>query len=120
MIFLILIFFFIVLFINEMFFKEKYMHSLLSISDAKEMIKNKEIDIIIDVRTKFEWNRGRHPQAIHIPLGTLENYDFEEHKDKTILLYCRTGTRARMAMEMIQDRVHKVYYIDEGYQKLLD
>ena len=99
---------------------ESFQNSLLSIDKAKQMIKDGEIDVIVDVRTKMEWKRGHHPKAIHIPFGSLQNHDFDNYKDKTFLLYCRTGTRARMAMEEIKDKVKRVYYINEGYKKLLE
>ena len=37
----------------------------------KELIKAGQIDYIIDIRTVEEWNKGHHPNAIHIPMGTF-------------------------------------------------
>lgn len=117
----VLLFLIFIIVLYNTFSMEGYTHkSLLSIEEAKDKIKDGEIDLIIDVRTKFEWNLGRHPKAIHVPFGSIQNYDFEEYKDKTVLLYCRTGTRAKMAMHEMEDKVKRVYYIDTTYDKLLN
>lgn len=77
----------------------------LSSEKAKQYIKNKDIDLILDVRTDFERNAlGYYPGSIHI-----QNYDLDTqmntmfpNKNINIIVYCNTGHRARMATDKLQ------------------
>lgn len=69
--------------------------------EAKEMLKKGQFDAVVDVRTDAEWNMGRYPLAIHIPLkqvGTELGKRIPDKKSK-VLFYCNTSTRARMGAE---------------------
>lgn len=57
--------------------------------------------VILDVRTADEVAGGRFNSSIHIPLDEIENRLSELPKDKEILSYCTTGTRARMASQAL-------------------
>ena len=88
----------------------------LSSNKAKELIKSGQIDYIIDIRTKEEWNKGHHPNAIHIPLGTFpENIN----KKSRILIYCRTGRRTKIALQQYIKKGYKNIYYIEGNYKLI-
>jgi phage shock protein E len=69
--------------------------------EAKEALKKGEFDAVVDVRTDAEWNMGRYPLAIHIPVKELSQELGKRIPDKKtkILLYCNTSTRARMGAE---------------------
>lgn len=62
-----------------------------SASDSKE--------IVIDVRSKEEWNTGHVEQAIHIPHTEIAERISEvtDDKDATIIVYCAVGGRAGKA-----------------------
>ena len=80
----VLLFLIFIIVLYNTFSMEGYTHkSLLSIEEAKDKIKDGEIDLIIDVRTKFEWNLGRHPKAIHVPFGSIH---FELHATNELRL----------------------------------
>ena len=42
--------------------------NLISRAKAKQMIKDNEVDYIVDVRTQLEWSIGHYKEAIHIPI----------------------------------------------------
>lgn len=88
---------------------------------AKTKISNNEIKLIIDIRTKMEWNIGHYPNAVHIPLGTLnKNSISKEYKDEGILIYCNSGQRARIAAEKLKKYgFNKVYYIPGTYKTII-
>jgi len=97
----------------------KYM---LTNSEAKKLISAGRIDHIIDVRTKVEWDTGHYPNAIHIPryelsVNTLKSAGIK--KDDTILVYCNTGQRARLASETLTKMGYDTYYITGSYTKIL-
>ncbi len=63
--------------------------------------------VIIDVRTKMEWNEGHHPEAIHLPHKHISEYQGD--KDKNITVYCATGRRASIAKQKL---------VEMGYNKV--
>ena len=110
-----LIYFLPIILILYLFYNQ-YDHKLSS-SKAKKMISKGEIDYIIDVRTVEEWNKGHHPKAIHIPMGTFPN---NMNKESVILIYCRTGRRAKIAVQQYIKRGYKnIYYIEGDYKSII-
>jgi phage shock protein E len=56
-------------------------------------------EIIIDVRTKEEYNKSHIPNAINIPYDSIDTY--KAAKDTKIILYCNTGRRAKIARDTL-------------------
>jgi rhodanese-related sulfurtransferase len=73
-------------------------------AEAKQLLKEGKFDAVVDVRTDAEWNMGRFPLAIHIPVNKLATDLPQRIPDKAskILFYCNTSTRARVAAEEAQ------------------
>jgi phage shock protein E len=93
--------------------------NLISSSKAKELIKKGAI--VIDVRTKTEWNIGHYKKALHIPVSEINEKNLSKlNKNKTIVVYCNTGQRARKASEEIKKLgFNKVFYIEGTYKSLI-
>lgn len=67
-----------------------------------------EDTIIVDVRENVEYKDGHILEAINIPLGEIdENIDLD--KDKTIIVYCRSGNRSSKAAAILTEMGYKVY-----------
>ena len=89
-------------------------------SKAYETIDtNKAIEIIesgailIDVRTVDEYNREHIPNAVNIPLDTLDSIDYA--KDTTIIVYCQTGVRSKEAVDLLVKKGYtSLYNLDGG------
>lgn len=67
-------------------------------------IMNTSVDItIIDVRTNSEYESGHIKNAINIPLDEIENSidAFVSDKERTILVYCKSGSRSELASEKL-------------------
>ena len=73
-------------------------------SEAKKLIKQNYFDVILDVREKDELVSGHYPSATHIPLGEVKNKFHLKYPNKNIkiLIYCRSGMRARNAKEILE------------------
>lgn len=95
-------------------------NNLISSDKAKEMLKNKNIDLVIDIRTKLEYNLGHYPNAIHIPVTSISKDSTKDiNKNQNILVYCNTGQRARKASEMLNKLgFNNVYYIAGTYRSI--
>jgi rhodanese-related sulfurtransferase len=85
-------------------------------------VKSMNIDHIIDVRTKMEWNMGHYKDAKHIPAQNINETILKKlkiSKNDKILVYCNTGQRARKAAEIIRNLGYKnVYYIETSWKTL--
>ena len=95
---------------------------IVTSNEAKEMIRNKKVDVVLDVRTKMEYNLGHYPEALHIPTGNLNNFveTAIPNKDTRILVYCNTGQRARYATDLLRAKGYKnVNYIAGSYLTLM-
>lgn len=95
---------------------------LVTAEQAKMLIQQNKIDVVLDVRTKMEYNLGHYPEALHIPTGVL-NEQVETlipDKNTRILIYCNTGQRARYATDLLKAKGYKsVKYIAGSYMGLL-
>ena len=65
--------------------------------------------IVIDVRTREEFNAKHVQNAVNLPIHLLERYYAQIPKDKEIIVYCRTGSRSRAAAEFLEKKGRKVY-----------
>ena len=67
--------------------------------EAKEMMDTQEV-IILDVRERDEYDSGHIPDAVLLPVGTIDETTAAEvipEKDSTVLVYCRRGNRSTTA-----------------------
>ena len=82
-------------------------------SDEAKNIMLTEKPIVVDVRSLEEYNEGHIPNAISIPLETIENEPETKlkNKDDLILVYCRSGRRSREAALRL---------IEKGYTNVID
>jgi rhodanese-related sulfurtransferase len=94
---------------------------LISAARAKKMIKSGEIKHVVDVRSKFEWDFGHYPGAVHMPVNVISAERLKKFdKNDGILTYCNTGQRSRVGAEKIASfGFKKVYYIDGLYSTIL-
>lgn len=71
----------------------------ISIEEAKRNLDENQSIVLLDVRTKMEYDEGHIEGAINIPVNELE-YEIEDlvpNKKQTIYLYCRSGVRTIVA-----------------------
>lgn len=76
-----------------------------SITHQEAKLKlDKEKDIVLlDVRTKEEYMQNHIPRSILMPLGVLDQEVQNKipHKDTTIFVYCRSGSRSASAAKIL-------------------
>lgn len=64
--------------------------------------------VIIDVRTKEEYQEEHIQNAINIPYDELEE-KISISKDQMIFVYCRSGSRSKIAYETLTNLGYQVY-----------
>ncbi len=87
-------------------------YKLVSYDQAKEMIENNEI-LLIDVRSKAEYDVIHVRNSINIPVNDLENEILLYDKLKNIMVYCTTGTRSKNAIQILNSLGYNNIYIWE-------
>ncbi len=85
----------------------------ISPEQAYKMMENEDV-VIIDVREYFEYNSGHLENAINIPLDDLEEKINEIDKDKKIIVYCLSGNRAQIALEILAENGYDNIYTFGG------
>lgn len=84
---------------------EENTYRQVSAEDAKRMMEEEENYIILDVRTKEEFDEGHIPGAVLIPDYEIESRAEKELPDheQLILVYCRSGNRSKTASQKLFD-----------------
>lgn len=92
---------------------EKVEYKKITASEAKALIDSKDDIVILDVRTKEEFDGGHIKNAILIPDNEIK-YKAETtlyDKNEMILVYCRSGRRSELACKEL---------ISKGYTNVID
>ncbi|WP_455141990.1 rhodanese-like domain-containing protein [Stomatobaculum longum] len=79
---------------------------------AREMMKQDDGHIILDVRTKEEYDSGHIPGAVLLPNEEINGTRPEILKDldQPIFIYCRSGHRAGLAAEKLSKLGYRKVY----------
>lgn len=75
----------------------------MSFQEYKEQSENFNL---LDVRTQIERNEF-HIDSFHIPLDELPQRLYEIPKNKNILVFCKSGARSKLAIEILQNNDFK-------------
>ena len=80
--------------------------------DALRIMKANPDAIILDVRTREEYDKKHIPNALLVPIDDLRGGDFRKlpNKAATILVYCWTGRHAEDAAKILSDNGYKNVY----------
>ncbi len=94
--------------------------SIASIS-AHELLNQANSDaIILDVRKSSEFENGHIPNAIHLPLDSINEWTSTLDKDKTYYVQCGGGYRSVITESILKSRnFHKVIDVSGGYAAIL-
>ena len=85
----------------------------ITAEEAKQIMDTEEGYIILDVRTKEEYDEGHIPGAVLIPDYEIEAKAEEvlTDKDQMILVYCRSGRRSKNAAQIL---------VELGYTNIIE
>lgn len=74
--------------------------------------------VIIDVRTKGEFQGGHIKGAINIPLQSLESNLSKIKKDKPVITCCASGMRSASAKSILKSKGYTEVYNGGGWMSL--
>ena len=77
----------------------------ITAEEARKLMDSEKDRIILDVRSRQEYDQGHIPGAILIPDTEIEAKaaDLLPDKDQLILVYCRSGRRSKLAAQSLAD-----------------
>ena len=105
----------VAVFINE-FKMASQNFSKLTPAGAIQLINNEEV-VLLDVREPAETTAGKIAKAVQIPVGSIGKRigELDKHKDKNIIVYCKTGSQSGLACrELNKAGFEKVYSLSGG------
>lgn len=86
----------------------------VSIDETKRRIETDEL-MLLDLRTKEEYDSAHIAGALIIPFSELSNASEELNKSKKIMLYCENGSNSTIASKiLIENGFDKVYNVLGG------
>ena len=92
--------------IKEIFSKKRTIENINDISYSKlqEIIKENTDTILLDVRSKQEYNEGHITGAINIPEYEIlsKSNNILNNKNARIIVYCKSGTRSKKAIKTLK------------------
>lgn len=91
--------------------------SNVSAEKAYELISENKKLLILDVRTKEEYESGHIPGAKSIPVQAIEDSfdELEEYQANPILVYCESGRRSFEAVNYLLDNSFtEIYQLERG------
>ena len=85
----------------------------ISAEEAYEMMSSQEVVVVVDVRTREEYDGGHIENAVLVPNESIGSEMPETLPDKeaTLLVYCRSGRRSKDAAQKL---------LALGYQSVYD
>ena len=85
-------------------------------ADYKQMVKDGAV--ILDVRTKAEYQQGHVKNSINVPLNNLSNHYSKLKKDQTIITCCASGMRSAQAKSILKANGFDQVYNGGGWSSL--
>lgn len=86
-------------------------------TDYKQLVQDGAV--ILDVRTREEFNGGHIKGAINIPVQNLPSGDLSAlGKDKVVITCCASGMRSASAKSILASRGYKEVYNGGGWHSL--
>ena len=92
---------------------DKAAYQKISAEEAYEMMVSQEVVVVVDVRTREEYDGGHIENAVLVPNESIGSEMPEALPDKeaTLLVYCRSGRRSKDAAQKL---------LELGYQNVYD
>jgi rhodanese-related sulfurtransferase len=84
----------------------------VNVAEALELIEHGAL--LLDVREDNEWESGRAPNAVHVPLNDVPDHLEEFAKDRLIVCVCRSGARSGRAAKFLVEQGRDAINLEGG------
>ncbi|MDU1538383.1 rhodanese-like domain-containing protein [Paraclostridium tenue] len=92
----------------------------INAKETEDLLASGDDIVVVDVRSKDEYDMGHIDRAMHIDYNEFNDNlsKLDDYKDKTVLLYCRTGNRSEKAAKILEKNgFKKVYNAEDGVEE---
>jgi hydroxyacylglutathione hydrolase len=83
--------------------------------DPRDLARDRDGALILDVRESSEWLHGHVPGAIHVPYGSLRERMADLPKGRRVLVYCASGVRSSLATGLLRAAGYDAANVRGGY-----
>ena len=98
--------------------------------DSLEVVQKniaKKKAVLVDVRSKEEWDEGHLEGSIFLPVTSLRKHSLDEKKlaktlpkKKILYTFCVVGMRAKAAGNILEKQGYPVRVLKPGYEELIE
>lgn len=75
--------------------------------------------LVIDIREAYEEPKWKGSNVVNVPLAALENYCSQLDKEESIVLFCQSGQRSRLALAYLEkEGFTRLSHLENGIQSL--
>lgn len=81
----------------------------VTLEEVKQALDARNDAVVLDVRSAEEYARGHIADSSHVPLDTIQDRaeNVLKNKQKTIYVYCFSGSRSSIATEILKKLGYK-------------
>lgn len=97
-----------------------------SIETVQKNLESKKA-VLVDVRSKEEWDEGHIEGSIFLPVTSLRKHSFDAKrvakavpKKKILYTFCVVGMRAKQAATILEKEGYEVRALKPGYDELIE
>ena len=91
----------------------------ISKKDAEHYLDNNQA-VLIDLRTKEEYEEYHLEGAINVPFEQLEEYKSKLKKEYVYIFYCQRGSSSLLAAKKLSKEGYQVYTVIGGIQAWME
>lgn len=72
--------------------------------------------VVLDIRSREEWDIGHLPQARHVSPGILMEVEKYYKTTQNLVIYCNQNTLSQLVVENLRNLGYRAFVLDGGYQ----
>lgn len=93
------------------------MFKQLSHDEAEQLLSEKDNVIVADVRDRDSFEESHIHNAIHLSMGTLQEFCENADKSQPIIVYCYHGVSSQsVAQHLVEQGFTEVYSLIGGFE----
>jgi rhodanese-related sulfurtransferase len=100
-------------------------HTKDSLATIQELVAEEQA-VLVDVRSKEEWDKGHVAGAVLLPVDSLRKHSLDREKlaetlpkGKPLYLYCLVGMRSKAAAVILKREGYDPRPLKQGYEELV-